>query len=153
MANENKSTTWVVIQILIREAVIMIPLSIILILVLGVIIANMGITQENAMQKLLANQELADQIQMFYALMGLVIIVISYSGVWWGCKYVCKKTLIDNKDYIKIGYWVSLIPALVLFEVVNSYMGGVALILGILLTPWVIKKWLNKFQNRFQGKN
>lgn len=152
MTTENKSTTWVVIQILIREAVIMIPLGVILMLVLGAIIVNMGITQENAMQKLLANQELADQIQMLYALMGLILIVISYFGVWWGCKYVCKKTLIDSKDYIKIGYWVSLIPALALFEV-NSYTAGAALILGVLLTPWIIKKWLVKFQNQFRGYN
>jgi uncharacterized protein YneF (UPF0154 family) len=152
MANENKSTTWVVIQILIREAIIMIPLCIILLIAMGSIVASMDITKENMMQKLLANPELTDQIQGLYMLAGLILIIISYFGVWWGCKYVCKRTLIDSKDYIKIGYWVSLIPALVLFEI-NSYMAGAAFILGVILTPWVIKKWLVKLQNQFRGHN
>jgi len=142
---------WVVVNILIRGGIIMIPVYFVLMIILGVVLVKTGITPESIMERALADKEFADNIQMIYQLVGLVLFPISYFGIRWGCKYVSKKTFIEAKDFGKVGYWVGLIP--VVLSVMSRDLAAGAVIFGIFVTPRLVKKWLAKFQTEFQTKN
>ena len=144
-----KGIVWIIVNILLREGAIMVPLCFILMMILVAVMENMGITQQNIMQKALANNQLLENIEMAYGLIGLILAFISYIGIRWGCKYVSKKTRINSKDYIKIGWWVVIVTTAILYAV-DSYLAGAVAILGLLLTMTLIKKWLTKFQSQFQ---
>lgn len=142
---------WVVVNILIRGGIVIIPVYIVLMIILGIILAKTGITPESIMQRALADKEFADNIKMIYQLVGLILFPISYFGIRWGCKYVSKKTYVEEKDFGKVGYWVGLVP--VVLSAMSRDLAAGSIIFGIFVTPRLVKKWLVKFQSQFRGEN
>ena len=83
---------------------------------------------------------------MIWQLVSLCATLISYLGIWWGCRYVVKETYIDEKDFFKIGYWVGFIPiAFAVLSPSTVKFQAAPILLGIFLTPRLVKKWLIKY--------
>jgi hypothetical protein len=134
---------WVIVQIMIKGAIVSFPAYIVLMAIFGVILTSLGIDISTIAERSMSDPEFAKQFMVMSQVYGLILIPISYIGYRWGCKSVLKKTSIDEKDFGKIGYWVGIIP--ILFSILNRDIMLAALIFGIFVTPKLVKKWLIKF--------
>lgn len=152
MTPEKRGMVWIVSQIFFRGGLVMLLANVILAFAAGiaggVILVFMGANPEDVEQIVQHSQESGGV--WFFVTLGVTSVscLLSYIGILWGCRYVSKKTSIEERDYGKIGYWAGMIP------VVSSLLFG-PLVLAFLffVTPFFVKRWFTKYQGMFQGLN
>lgn len=142
MENQNIVSTekqhgmaWIVFSILLWQFIILIPVYFAtLYWVIGPFVKS-GVIENMS----------SSDMQSIYFYFGVFLFLISLIGVWWGCKFVAKRTIIQDGDLTKIGYWVGLIPFVIVVVIGSGLLVGAG-VFGIFVTPRYIKKWLLKYK-------
>ncbi|MEY4731638.1 MAG: hypothetical protein RL681_584 [Candidatus Parcubacteria bacterium] len=140
---------WVVINILLRGGIIGGVTYLALLSIMAIFGASMVVSNPSHFKDLL--DEGVSGGGSYFAILGILFyltaIVTSLLGYQWGCRYVQKRTLIEQKDFFKIGYWIGLVPVVLnLLSFASSTKvpasGVIGVIVGIFILPPLVRRWL-----------
>ena len=142
------SMYWIVLEIVLRGAVVLIPASFLFfgIAVIHVLFEGLKVETTTPTEAL---KEAEALLEKMYHAISLASILLSYTGIRWGCRYVAARAHVETREAEKAGYWVGILLALVFtlnqvpFQIPLLFSGW-AILLGISLTPRLVKKWLTQ---------